>query len=158
MDLSSDPGSRFVPFTGASHRLGSSASARVSQNDALQVESRCIDIPSDGESDAIHIRTGVDAMLCNHISMMQSMLDAVDTLMHEHRNDEKIMDVLEQFALDASMHLSTVDQKRNKLALGPESDLKLVEILADDATKFQQLFASTKECCDGKAAKRHKKD
>ena len=97
-------------------------------------------------------------MICNHISMMQSMMDAIDALMYENSNDDKIMDVLEQFALDASIHLSTVEQKRNKIESGPESDIKLVEILVDAATKFQKLFASTKECCDGKAAKRHKKD
>ena len=156
MDLSSDR--RFVPFIGASYRLDSSASARFGQNDALQVESTCIDIPSDGESEAIGLSRGVDAMIFNHISMMQSMMDAINALMHENSNDDKIMDVLEQFALDASIHLSTVEQKRNKIESGPESDIKLVEILADAATKFQKLFASTKECCDGKAAKRHKKD
>ena len=67
---------------------------------------------------------------------------------------KKMMDILEEFAVDASIRLSTIEQKANRIELGPESDLKVVELLAGEAKKFQEMFSNAKTWCEGNARKR----
>ena len=135
----------FVPFSGNAFRLDQhdtlptpSASASMVGNQQVGLSTGDIYIPSDED----YIPSGVRSMLSSHISMMQSMLDHIEKLMHENRGDEKMMDVLEQFALDATIHLSTIEQKANRIELGPESDIKVVELLVGDAKKFQDMFSN----------------